>query len=212
MAGPSKTLETNAAEAASSTEEGYSSNDFMKHINEILQQEEEEEEAADASFVDDVEAEDHHRVAHEGSRHESIDSGVDGTDNKEEVHPESSSDSPKERSVKVTFSGMEGPSPPPDVDLDAISKSQLIRKLGGLQERLTQTQIDLKQEKSSRKKKDKNIFKMAQELSKRHAEATEKQEEIHKVSEMFNVSRHTDGLSNVISRQGHSLCVSFFCS
>ena len=93
----------------------------------------------------------------EGSGHESFD-GSDPEELEEEAIDDkvkSSSSSSRERAIKVKFSGMEGPSPPPEVNLETISRSQLIAKLGGLQERLTQTQVDLKQEKSSRRKKEK---------------------------------------------------------
>ena len=116
----------------------------------------------------------------EGSGHESFD-GSDPDEPREEAVDKESSSQNRERAVKVKFSGMEGPSPPPEVNLETISRSQLIAKLGGLQERLTQPQVDLKQEKSNRRKKEKNIFKMAKELSKRQVEASEKDETIQKV-------------------------------
>lgn len=118
----------------------------------------------------------------EGSGHESFGRVDDDEDPEEETTEEARSPTPPiQREVKVKFSGMEGPSPPPELDLGGVTRSQLVQKVGGLQERLTQTQIDLKQEKSARRKKDKNMFKMAKELSKRQVEATEKDEVIQKV-------------------------------
>eukprot|EP00977_Amphora_coffeiformis_P028510 scaffold35584_cov176-Amphora_coffeaeformis.AAC.1 len=80
---------------------------------------------------------------------------------------------------------MDGPSPPPGLNLEEASRSELISKLGGLQERLTQTQVDLKQEKSKCRKKEKNIFRLAKELSKRQVDTAQKEEAIVKLNELL---------------------------
>ena len=162
---------SNAAEVPQ-PEETCSSDDFLKQLNDIMN------EKVDDPVFDSLE--------------------VGGNDNDNGIHDEveenqgshkdenltDSAELPeKGRSpVKVQFSGMEGPSPPPGLNLEEASRSELIAKLCGLQERLTQTQVDLKLEKTNRRKKEKNIFKMAKELGKRQVETTQKEEDILKVS------------------------------
>lgn len=125
-------------------------------------------------------------VEEESQDNSNYDSGAEATGQKDENPAESSGRSEKGKSpVKVQFSDVEGPSPPPGVDLEEASRLELIAKLGGLQERLTQTQVSLKQEKSNRRRKEKNIYKMAKELSNRQAEAKQKEEDVLKVSRHF---------------------------
>ena len=125
----------------------------------------------------------HDEAVEESRLHFIHESDTSISNNMDENPLESQERSGKGRSpIKVQFSGMEGPSPPSDLNLDEASRSELISKLGGLQERLTQTQVDLKQEKSKCRKKDKNIVKMAKELNQRQIDTTEKEEAIAKVS------------------------------
>ena len=183
----------------------YSSNDFMKQIDEILVKkgeggdEDDDGEGEGSSlhiFLSPSKSDDTSDEQGEilNTSQESFDSTMmEGAKDPAQTETKgstteidlpsspSSNNNKSQRSVKVKFSGMEGPSPPPGINLEEASRSELIQKLGGLQERLTQTQVDLKKEKSERRRKEKNIFKMAKELSKRQAESTQKEEDIVKV-------------------------------
>lgn len=176
MAGPSEEIVPSGATEVPGVAETQVSNDCPKEMDDDFNADEEPGPLAEANVNDNK----GNLAELEDSGHESFDESDPDEPEEEAVDNELSLPS-RERAVKVKFSGMEGPSPPPEVNLETISRSQLIAKLGGLQERLTQTQVDLKQEKSNRRKKEKNIFKMAKELSKRQVEASEKDETIQKV-------------------------------
>ena len=196
-------------EVPAPVETSFSSQGFMSKVNELMeeqqqqqQQEDEQDETVEALLAissqdaeDDLDDKDNDEDEDisgelEGMPNESFDSTLEGNDSNDEyavvVEDKESSPDPssilKERApIKVKFSGMEGPSPPEWLSLEDASRAALIGKLGGLQERLTQTQVDLKKEKSNRRKKEKNIFKMAKELSKRQTEASKREQDIVKV-------------------------------
>lgn len=178
--------ETFAAEAA--TMESYSKDGFMKQIDDLLSGDETVDtngasceklsDEGDETPTDDVLPED------DSTNNDSTDEiGADPTQEESDKTADPKVVFPKERTpTKVKFSGMEGPSPPPSVNLENASRSELIAKLGGLQERLTQAQVDLREEKSNRRKKEKSLVKLAKELSKRQSESLQKEQDIVKVS------------------------------
>lgn len=65
---------------------------------------------------------------------------------------------------------------------DDVTEAELRARLEELQMRLTQAQIDLSAEKALRKRKEKNLFKIAQELVKRAADEEAKDLQIRKLA------------------------------
>ena len=74
-------------------------------------------------------------------------------------------------------------SPSASSNLDEASEESLLDRLTRTQEKLTQTQIDLSGEKALRKRKDKNLVKLAKELQKRAAILETKDQQVVKVSQ-----------------------------
>ena len=178
---PSSSPETEVLQ----NEETRTSTTFLKQLHDIMNKNVEHL-IMDSLQKDDIDKQclDNDEVVEESQGSSGHESGTEVSDHTDENPTDESQErSEKGRSpVKVQFSGMEGPSPPPGLNLEHASRSELISKLGGLQERLTQTQVDLKQEKTKCRKKEKNLFKMAKELSKRQIDTAQKEEAIVQVS------------------------------
>ena len=60
--------------------------------------------------------------------------------------------------------------------------SFVFAKVEGLQGKLTQAQVNLKKEKQSRRRKEKNIVKLATELGRKQTEASQQEQDVVKVS------------------------------
>lgn len=82
----------------------------------------------------------------------------------------------------VSFSGIDSlTSSVPDDDKE---HSQLVEKCAKLEDSLRQAKLDLSAEKVVRKKKEKNVVKLAKELNKRASDQTDKEKEISRVSRL----------------------------
>lgn len=193
-----KTHNQDGGEASASPQDGesYSSKEFMSQVDGILSGEAESSvealqsllsSTADVSEGDDSarSGEDDVAIAVAAAAaavNDSFDSAPD-EDPKSETIEEADEEGQKERTpTKVKFSGMDPPSPPRIFNVKEASRSELVERLGGLQERLTQAQLDLKAEKSTRRKKEKNLVKLAKELSKRQLETSKREEDVANVS------------------------------
>jgi len=84
-----------------------------------------------------------------------------------------------EASKTVSFSGIESIESKDDDEKD---HEELVGKIGKIQAKLTQAEIDKSAEKAMRKKKDKSLVKLAKELNKRAADQLEKEKTINMVS------------------------------
>jgi vesicle coat complex subunit len=80
----------------------------------------------------------------------------------------------------VSFNGI-GDSPPSNIP-GATREESLERELQKMREKMTQVQIDYQAEKATRKRKEKNLVKLAKELNKRTAEIDVKDLHIKRVS------------------------------
>ena len=109
-------------------------------------------------------------------------------------HEEPTDDKP--RAVKVKFKGMLPPSPPPGLDVENMSRTELLERLDAVQDKLTRAQVDLKNEKGVRRRKEKNIVKLATELGRRQVEASQKEQDIIKVS-FRNLCTRTSTLASL---------------
>lgn len=163
-----------------SRQEDFSSGDFLEKIDAILGEDESTSFLYNLSRCDDEDDEDEEEEdAEDDADKVEVGDTVEEVDVPEE---EMSKESKKERQVRVKFSGMDGPSPPPGLNLEEASRSELIQRLGALQERLVQAQVDLSGEKKNRRRKEKNMFKLAKELNKQHKEGAQREEDIARVS------------------------------
>ena len=109
-------------------------------------------------------------------------------------HEEPTDDKP--RAVRVKFEGMLPPSPPPGLDVENMSRTELLERLDAVQDKLTRAQVDLKNEKGVRRRKEKNIVKLATELGRRQVEASQKEQDIIKVS-FRNLCTRTSTLASL---------------
>jgi hypothetical protein len=119
----------------------------------------------------------------------------DGKVLKSSLSPEKSTDEnlklntpQSEQRSTVSFTGIgDGDSVAGDIPIGASREESLERELQQLRGKLTQVQIDLQAEKATRKRKEKNLFKLAKELNKRTAEIDFKDVQIKRVSFFLNL-------------------------
>lgn len=71
-------------------------------------------------------------------------------------------------------------------NLDDATEEQLLKRIAKMQDIITQTQIDWSGEKALRKRKDKNLVKLAKELQKRATDLEVKDKQIAKMTSMVN--------------------------
>jgi hypothetical protein len=87
---------------------------------------------------------------------------------------------------KVQFTGIDSPtnsaSALPQFNVQQATRSELYQRLDFMQQRLTQAQIDLSGEKAMRKRKEKNLMKLAKELSRRQKQTEKHEAQIGKVT------------------------------
>jgi Protein of unknown function (DUF1168) len=96
--------------------------------------------------------------------------------------------STEQQQHKVQFAGIDSPSNSqtgaalPEFNVMKATRSELYQRLDFMQQRLTQAQIDLSGEKAMRKRKEKNLMKLAKELSRRQKQTEKNEASIAKVT------------------------------
>jgi hypothetical protein len=112
-----------------------------------------------------------------------------------------------EQRRNVSFTGI-GDSPSsaaivPIIRTGASREESLIREVKKLREKMTEVQIDYQAEKATRKRKEKNLVKLAKELNKRTAEIEFKDTQIKNVSILFFLHLFLRACACIRGNQSH---------